>query len=152
MSKYEQISLLISTSALVAALVAIYFSVRTHRDRKSFDLEQTRIAAIEKARPSVETNVAKMNGLLNSAQVEGNLNSDVLLTVVKLNADTRDLYLGLKHHFSSRSREAIDKKLSEIESLFPKFANRSVDANDILTILSLSQLIQEKINDELQSA
>ena len=66
MSVYEKFNLFVATLALVVALGAIYFSVVTHEDRKSFDLELRRLVAIENAKIVVERNVAAINGLFNA--------------------------------------------------------------------------------------
>ena len=118
MSIYEKVNLFVACIALVVSVGAIYFSTLAHQDRKSFELSLRRVIALENAKIIAERNVAAINGLLNAAILQNNPDSATLVEAAKLNGEVRDLYLGTRHHFSAQSRQEIDHKLSEVESLF----------------------------------
>ena len=146
--------LIIASIALIVSIVAIIVSLSIHKDNKLFQETIRKLAVIETAKVDIERNTARINGLMSGLIISKDtvMSEDVnraLEEAAKLNAENRDRYTAIKHHFSQSSRSIIDSKIDSNESLFPKFQNRTITSEEILGTFELSDLIKKELDKEI---
>lgn len=151
MLKPEWWSVIISAIALA---IATWSAWALAKKQEQFEIRLRKLTALEEAKRLAVRHKSQIGGMLNAAEIaaqKGDFSTQSLKEPAKLYSEVRNLYQGIRHHFSAQSKQKVDSFIEHIESFHSAVKSGEIPVEFVMAYIEFPGRFLAVVEEEISA-